>query len=118
LVLIVSGGLQAKLDRDLIRELVGRQQVTLVYVVAVGGVSVDVILRVELPQQTVSISTVAIATHNDHIVVAARPFALNTEQSRSQIEDEIVAFNRVGAPDADPELSCASGNFQSAAAPF
>ena len=46
------------------------------------------------------------AGHPDHVAALWRPLALNPYELRTQVEDEVVALDCVGTPNADTQVSC------------
>src|SRR6266511_4986446 len=110
--LIVLRGSQAKLDVPTARKSFDRQEVALVDISAISGERVKLVRCVEPREQAIATSAVAI-TPNDHdLVLPASPLALDSEKLRPEIEDEVVAFDRVRAPDTDTELRCASRDLE------
>src|SRR3989304_1710016 len=83
----------------------GGQEETAVELVAVGGDPVDLVRAVRALQLTVARPATGVATHDDYIALPDSPFALNPQQPRAEVEDEVVApALEKWLVDADPEL--------------
>jgi hypothetical protein len=57
------------------------EEIATLGVVAVGGKRVDLVTRVEGPAETVTSAASRVEPHHDHVVVARRPFALDSQQA-------------------------------------
>jgi hypothetical protein len=78
-----------------------RQEVAATHLGAVGGESVDLVLGVKPPQEPVGIPATAITPDLDDIAAPHRPFALNANELRAQVEDQVIGLVAGGLRDAD-----------------
>src|SRR5206468_9986409 len=81
-----------------------REEVAPIGIRAVGGEGVNLIRRIEPPQQPVTVTPIRVTANDHYIAVTARPFALNSHESWSQIEDQVIALDGVRRPHTDAEL--------------
>src|SRR5262249_8754508 len=93
-----------KQDGNAIRKLLDRQEVTPIDLRAVGRICIDVLWRVVLTKQPVSIPPIAMARDSDDISMTTRPLALDADEAGAKIEDQVVALDGERAPNADPEV--------------
>jgi len=88
------------------------QEVTPARLLAVDGEGVYLVACVSAPEKPVRCSPVPVAPDEDYVLVTCAPLALDTDELRSEIEDQVVAFVSVGSIDTDTELDRGQGDRQ------
>jgi hypothetical protein len=88
--LVVSGRGNTQLKRGASRYVTERDQVAAPDIAAVDGERVHVIGAVELPEKPVRVTSVSIALHIDDVSYETTPLALDSDQVRPKIENQVV----------------------------
>jgi hypothetical protein len=110
--LVVSARLVAKLDGGTAHGHFMGQQVTTIELLAVRRNSVDLIRLVGAMNKPLAPTAAASCADDDDIALCDSPFALDTEQLRPKIEDEVVPFVVEGTSDSKPHFDRARSDLR------
>jgi hypothetical protein len=90
--LIITRRGKPKHDEGAISEVIDRKEATLRYLGAVGRDRVDVVGRVPAPNETVWATAGRPTRDDDDFAILRSPLALDTNESLSQVENEVIAL--------------------------
>jgi hypothetical protein len=93
-------------------DFVGRQEVALLDVGAVEGERIELARAVPLIPQALGAASARVEASRDHVSDPPRPFALDAEQGRPQIENQVVALIVEWSRHTEPEFDGARGDLE------
>jgi hypothetical protein len=77
---------------------------------AIGGERVNFVRAVEASEEAFRVPSRAVAADYDHVSVPGRPFALDSYERWTKVEDEVVSLVTQRSGDADSELERGVGD--------
>jgi hypothetical protein len=104
LALVVASGYDAKSDARPIGDELDRNQKAAIELKAVSRDCIHLLRRVSPPPKTFRCASGAHAENREHAVAESDPFALNTKELRSKVEDQVVTLVCKWAKHSNPEL--------------
>jgi hypothetical protein len=110
--LVVSRRDEPKVDLPECDDFVGRQEVALLDVGAVEGERIELARAVPLIPQALGAASARVEASRDHVSDPPRPFALDAEQGRPQIENQVVALIVEWSRHTEPEFDGARGDLE------
>jgi hypothetical protein len=88
-------------------ELVGGQQITLIITGAIKGEGVKLSKVVPAVHQAAWASATRVEPSRDDVPTTARPLALNAQQTRPEIQNQVVPFVIERSCDTETQFECA-----------